>query len=940
MSENVKISFKYSLTLLVFLLVSQVSASQKTSYEEGKLYKHVLKNGLEVLTMERHIAPLIYHQLTYKVGSRNERLGITGVSHIVEHMMFKGTKKYGKGVVSKKISENSGIFNAFTSNDMTSYYEYLPKNKIELALDIESDRMQNSSFDPVEFKPEVEVIKQERRMRSESSPKGIFAETMNSVAYDSHPNRDPIIGWPGDLAHITRDDAYGYYKTYYTPNNSFLVLVGDFETDKMLELVKKYYEKIPRGPEVSEIYAVEQPQKVRKTFTVSHNDISDPSFRMSFHAPVYNDSDAAALKVAGMILCEKSRDARLYKKLVENAQIASMASGGFGMTKDPGLFSIGVGMKPDSSMDRAEQMIWDEIALMQKEPVSDRELQKVKNRYRFGEVSSYTKNADIGSRISRYETYFGHEFMGEFSKRVLAVNKDDIIRVMNRYFSPEKVTIGYSMPKSKDKKNKSVTALTEDSEEQKEDAGKPDDNNIVPENQFFYKSPLSLYETVSANGLDELIKPKEIMPSMNVMKLDNGVKLYAIENHLVPTMTIVGRFESGNILEANEGKQPGICNVLGDVMARGSEALPYEQLSERMAFVPFSFQIGGSYRGFTFQGYSLNDNADEMMKTTFDIVAHPGLRQEDLAKVKPRYEISARNQMKQTGMKAFYYMYNKLYDGHPYSKVRTSEESIKSITLEDIKNLHAKYFRPENMTILMVGDMKPEEMKALVNKYFGQWKNPTPAPEVVKIPEAKGLTNKEIKVFTEKDYTECTINLGFNPFSNVDPDEKETISVLNYILAASALTSRMGVELRDKQGLIYGLKSEFWAPTDRIGYWKFNTKTGPKNVEKVITGIFSEIRKLLDKGITDEELTAAKNRQLGLMPFYVETPDDVAGITWDLILDKRPLDSFDKKGQRILAITKDDVMRVAKKYFTLDKFILVVDGPIEEHSLDHLTDKL
>lgn len=940
MRKNITCKVKFSVIVLALILVSQVSMAQKATYEEGKLYKHSLKNGLVVLTMERHTAPLIYHQLTYKVGSRNERLGITGISHIVEHMMFKGTKKYGKGAVSKKISENSGVFNAFTANDMTSYYEYLPKNKIELALDIESDRMLNSTFAPDEFKPEVEVIKQERRMRSESTPNGIFSETMNSVAYDSHPNRDPIIGWPSDLAHISRDDAYKYYKTYYTPNNAFLVLVGDFETDKMLGLVKKYYEKIPKGPEVQDIYAVEQPQRVRKSFTVKHSDITDCSFRMSFHAPLYADSDAAALRVAGMILCEKSRDARLYKRLVEKAQIASMASGGFGMTKDPGLFSIGVGMKPDSSMDRAEEMVWEEITRMQTEPVSDHELQKVKNRFKFGEVTSYTKNTDIGSRISRYEAFFGHEYLGEFSKRVLNVTKDDIIRVMNKYFGQEKVTVGYLIPKSKDGKNKKVAAVKEDMDEQKTDTDQQDINNLLPENEFYYKSPLDLYNIVSGNGLDELIKPKAIMPSINVMKLDNGVTLYAIENHMTPTLTIVGRFESGNILEANEGQKPGICNVLGDVMSRGTQTMSYDSLSERMAFVPFSFQIGGSYRGFTFQGYSLKENADEMMQTSFDIVANPGLRQEDLAKVKPRYEISARNQMKQTSMQAFYYMYNKLYDGHPYSKVKPTEETVKSITLDDIKNLHSKYFRPEDMIILMVGDMKPEEMKALVNRHFGQWKNPTKTPEMVKIPEAKGLSDKEIKVFPEKDYTECTINLGFSPFNNVDPDEKETISVLNYILASSALTSRMGIELRDKQGLIYGLKSEFWAPTDHIGYWKFSTKTGPKNVEKVITGIFKEIRKLLESGITDAELTAAKNRQLGLLPLMIETPDDVASITWDLILDKRPLDSFDKKGQRILAITKDDVLRVAKKYFTLDKFILVVDGPIEEHSLDHLVDKL
>ncbi|MGE5682609.1 MAG: M16 family metallopeptidase [Bacillota bacterium] len=930
----------YYLIALILMSTAGLTAAVKEKYEEGKLYRHKLENGLEVLTMERHLAPLIYHQLTYKVGSRNERLGITGISHIVEHMMFKGTKKYAKGTVSKTISENSGIFNAFTANDMTSYYEYLPANKIELAMDIESDRMLNSSFNPDEFKPEVEVIKQERRMRTESTPNGIFQETMNSVAYDSHPNRDPIIGWPSDLDHVTRDDAYNYYKTYYTPNNAFLVLVGDFDTDKILELVKKYYSKIPRGPEVPPMFAVEQPQKVRKTFSVYHNDITTPSFRMTFHVPTYQDSDAAALRVAGMILCEKSRDARLYKRLVENDQIASMAAGGFGMTKDPGLFSISVGMRPDSSLDKAEQIVWEELAKMQNTPVTDRELEKVKNRIRFGEVVSYTKNADIGTRISRYEAYFGYEMMKSFSDRIKAVTKEDIMKVMKKYFNPEMVTIGYSLPKDKNKKPGKKEEVEAASSEDGKDKDS-DEINLIPEDQFFFKSPLELYEMVSQKtDIKDIIKPKAIKPLIKEMKLDNGVKLYAVENHLVPAITIVGNFDCGNIPEANEGKQPGIASMLGDLMGRGPENMTYEQMSERMAYVPFQFQIGGSYRGFTFQGFSLNDNAEELFKLGFDIVTKPALRDEDINKLKPRFQISARNMLKQTSMKAFYYMYNTLFADHPYSKVKPTEEAIKSITRDDLKKLHAKYFTPDNLVLLMVGDMKPEEMRALANKYYGKWKTDNKSPEPQKIPETKSLAKKEIKVFPEKDYTECTINIGFNPFSNIDPNEKETANALNYILASSALTSRMGIELRDKQGLIYGLKSDYWAPTDNIGYWKFQTKTSPKNVEKVITGIFKEIRKLLESGVTDEELAAAKNRQLGLLPFMVETPDDVASQAYDLIHSNRPLDSFDKKADRIIAISKDDIMKLAKKYFTLDKFIVVVDGPIEEHSLDHLLDKL
>ena len=150
----------------------------------------------------------------------------------------------------------------------------------------------------------------------------------------------------------------------------------------------------------------------------------------------------------------------------------------------------------------------------------------------------------------------------------------------------------------------------------------------------------------------------------------------------------------------------------------------------------------------------------------------------------------------------------------------------------------------------------------------------------------------------------------------------------------------MGVELRDKQGLIYGIKSELWSTSDRIGYWKFNTKTAPKNTEKVIKGIFSEIKKLIDYGITDEELNAAKQRQLGLLPFHVETPDDVAQIVFDMLKEKEPFDYFDKKADRIKAVTKEDVIKVAKKYFTLDHYVIAVDGPIEENSLENLINEL
>jgi zinc protease len=925
------------MTLLIIFSGLRLQASDNSDYEEGKVYRHKLTNGMTVLTVERHIAPLIYHQLTYLVGSRNEKLGITGISHVVEHMMFKGTSKYGKGEASKMISQNSGIFNAFTSNDMTSYYEYFPANKIEIALDIESDRMQNAIFDPEEFESEIEVIKQERRMRSESQASGIIRETMNSLAYVSSPNRDPIIGWPSDLDNMTRDEAYNYYKTFYTPNNSFLVLVGDFDTPEILKLVEKYYGSIPPGPDVPRVWSKEETQKVRKSFTLYHTDITDPGLRMAFHAPHFTSEDTPALRLAGMILCEKSRDARLYKRLVETEKIATMAAGGFGMTKDPGLFQISVSLRPDSSTDRAEEMVWDEINKMQTELVSEHELQKVKNRYRFSNITNYTKNADIGSRISRYEAFFGWDFQKQYDESILTVTREDIKRVMNTYFAPEKVNVALMFPGKGDKKNEKMIKVND------EESPEQDQFNFEDQELFNFLPPdiaLKVTKSYLGENLDDVIAPKPIAPMIKTAKLENGIELYMIENHLVPTISIIGSFETGNIPEAIEGEMPGIGSFMTDLMNRGSVNYPYEQLTERMAFVPFSFNMSGSYRGFYFQGNSLISDVDEMMTTGYDVVTNPSFDSQQMDKIRPRHLISARNRLKKTSMQAFYYMYNKIFGDHVLTKINSTEESIKAITQDDLFKLHKKYFRPENLKILMIGDMSIEQMTKLVEKYYGSWTNNSSAPEINYCPPVNDISVKEIKVFPENDYTECTINIGFNPFNNIDPNETEIVSVLNYILAGSALTSRMGIELRDKQGLIYGIKSELFSRVDDIGYWKFNTKTGPENTEKVITGIFSEIRKLLNDGITDEELTAAKNRQLGLLPFYVETPDDVAGIVFDLMKDKRRFDYFDKKAERILAVTKDDVLRIANKYFTLDKYVIVVDGPIKEDSLNHLVNEL
>lgn len=928
------------LLVLIASILSSPSLSGK-EFVEGKLYRHELSNGLVVLTIERHIAPLIYHQLTYRVGGRHEYLGITGIAHYVEHMMFKGTPTYPQREALELIQKNGGIFNGFTAQDMTSYYEFMPSNKIEIALSIESDRMQNCIFDPDEFESEREVIRQERRMRSESSVQGIMRELLNSVAYSSHPYRDPVIGWPADLDNITREQAFEFYRTYYTPNNAYLVLVGAFQTREMIKLVEHYYGAIPRGPEITNIYAVDQLQIAQKTITLHHNDISSPLIQMAFKVPTLHSDDGPALRLAASILGARSRTSRLHRRLIEEERIATRTSAGMPASIDPPLFRISATVRRDSCYKRVEQMIWEEIQNMQNELVPEQELQKVKNSFIFSHITNYKKNSRIGSRMTSYEAYFGAEFIDILPERMQSVTVEDIQRVMRDYFHNKQATILYGLPGEDGGDGTVEIPEEEDEYELFNEVTSQSFDELTAEERFFYRTNAPFVTALySDEQLMDYVVPNPIEPLVRHVELDNGIPLYTIESRLAPDLFIGGFFEVGMMPEADQDGQPGIVALLTGTMNRGTINKNFTELSERMAFVPFSFSIRGHYKSLYFQGYSLMKDADEMLETGFELLTQPAFRESDIDMLRSRMINSIRSRRRSTSQKAFYYMFDKIFEGHPYSTTESTEEAVRNISREDLVRFHEKYFNPDRLTIVMVGDLSHGEMHERANRYFGRWTSNEPHAEIYPIPPVEPFKAREIVVFNDEQYTEATINIGFTTFNDVDEFDEEVISILNQILAASSLTSRMGIELRQKRGLIYGIRSELWEPNDGIGYWKLNTKTAPENAREVLTILFSEVVKLLRDGIDDTELIAAKNRLLSLLPFYVETPDDVATQVFSMLRQNESLDTFDKKAERILSVTADDVMRVAHKYFTLDNFIVVIDGPVNDEIFDGLLDEI
>ena len=344
-----------------------------------KVQEFTLANGLKVLLVEEPKAPVITVQVWYKVGSRNEIMGRAGLSHMLEHMMFKGTPKFGKGEFSKIIKKNGGNDNAFTSQDYTAYFENLATDKLELALELEADRMHGLLLDPKEFQLEREVVKEERRLRTEDVPAAYLVEQMYSHAFIEHPYHWPIIGWFNDLNAMTREDLKAHYDKYYVPNNATLVIVGDVKAETALPVITKYFEHIPAGSPPLPPAIVELEQKGERR-TIVKREAQLPFIYFGYKVPNFNSQDVHALAVMENIL-SAGKSARLYDALVYRKKLALQVGADYNeLSADPELFTFYAVVKPGAKIEDVEKAVLGEIERLKKEPPSDWELQKAKNQ--------------------------------------------------------------------------------------------------------------------------------------------------------------------------------------------------------------------------------------------------------------------------------------------------------------------------------------------------------------------------------------------------------------------------------------------------------------------------------------------------------------------------------------------------------------------------------
>jgi len=410
-----------------------------------------LKNGLRVITVEDHSAPVIAVSITYNVGSRNERQGRTGFAHLFEHMMFKGSENVGSGEHILLVFNNGGNMNGTTNEDRTNYFEVLPANQLDLALFLESDRMKSLAITKENLDNQRNAVQEERRLGLDNQPYGKSGELQQELIYDNFAYKHTTIGSMEDLNAASVEDVAAFFKMYYAPNNAVLVLVGDFKPAEALAKIKSNFESIPRQPDPPAVDMTEPTQKAERRASVDDVLARAPRVDLAYKAVAGNTADFYALQVLSAVL-QSGQSSRLYQILVKDKEMVSNVGGVMDEKRGVGALYTSATLRPGAKTEDIEAAIYAEIERLKTEPIADWELQKAKNTTRRNLINGLASSISRAITIGQYTVYYNDpNLINERLNKVSAVTKEDVQRVAKQYLVDTNRTVVITMPKAKAK---------------------------------------------------------------------------------------------------------------------------------------------------------------------------------------------------------------------------------------------------------------------------------------------------------------------------------------------------------------------------------------------------------------------------------------------------------------------------------------------------------
>ncbi len=892
----------------IALTPASTTASITSSMTDG-VQKKVLDNGLTVLTKEVHTAPVVSVQVWYKVGSRNEVIGQNGISHQLEHLMFKGTsdRPIQFGRLFSALGSQS---NAFTSYDETAYFGTVERNKLNALLALEADRMENSTIGDSQLTSEKKVVISELQ-GYENSPNYRLDRAVMKAAFPDRAYGLPVGGTKADVQKFSIQQVQDYYKKYYTPNNATLVVTGDFNTAETLQTIQQTFGKLPqRQSSVAsppQTASQASPQPLTRPAASTREPIalrepgSSPLLQIVYPLPDIKHPDVPAIDLMDMILTG-GRSSRLYQNLVESG-LASSVSAYPAELLEPGWYDISATAAPGQDLAKIQQVLQQSLTDIRDKPVSTEELQRAKTQL---QAAFVLNNQDIGSQASQLaynQTIAGdYKYSDRYLQAISQVTIADIQRVAKTYLDPVKQTIGTFEPTLIDGKPGSSSNSGRTTENFS--PGAP----VDPAEVARYLPP-----AIAMNNRPQPL-PEEIT-------LSNGLKILLLKDSSAPTVNLSGHIDAGSAYDSAE--KAGIALLTSDNLMNGTTNQDALTLAKSMEDRGSSLGFTVNREGVNVGGNALAKDLPQLVSTLADVLQNASFPGDQLELSRQRELTSLKTQLDNPQVLARRTFQQAIYPAnHPFHAFPT-EDSLKQVTQSDIMQFYKTHYRPDATLLALVGDFDVTEARSLFEKTLGTWKDIGDRPKLnvsaISLPASTARLNS---VMPGK--AEAVTMLGYGGISRQDPRFYAAL-VMNQILGGDTLASRLGTEVRDRQGLTYGIYSYFQSGIYPGPFLVF-MQTSPEDANKAIDSTVALLRQF-QEGITPAELDAAKRSLTSSYPVDLSNPSSlvseiVSNATYGLNRDE-----IQKFPQQIEAVTITQVQQSIRDLIHPDQLVIVTAGP-------------
>lgn len=849
----------------------RVPAPAAPTLPDSKAQVFTLKNGLTVIVEEDHSAPVASVQAWCGTGSINEGKWMgAGMSHILEHMLFKGTEKRTVGDISRQIQDQGGYINAYTSFDRTVYWIDVPADGASEAVEIVADAMMNSTLPENEYIKEQEVIRREFAMGFDD-PDRQSSQLMLRTVFGESPFRHPVIGYLDIYNKLTRDDVMAYYKARYAPNNLTFVIVGDVDAQKIKEQLELFFEKYPRKP-LEPVFVASEPEQIGRREAHEEFPTELSRLALTWRIPGLTDPDTPALDLLGDVL-GSGRSSILVQKLREEMHLVHSIDAGMFSLQTDGVWGIDAVCDPDKrkAVEKESLAIVEKI---KKDGVSQAELDKARRSMLSKQLAGLDtvrgKASDLGSNwFLTHNTNFSKDYLDAIAR----VTTEDLKRVANKYLREDRLN---------------VTSL----------------------------NPIG---TLDAKAEEETAVERS---DVKKFELSNGLRLLVREDSRLPLVSIYAAFRGGLLAETPETN--GITKLLSRAILKGTKTQSASQIAEKLEGAGGRIGSDSGNNSFSVQVNVLKPDLKLGLGVLADVLENPSFPKEEVELEKQAQIAAIKAENEQITAVARNAAREKLFGSHPYALRNSGQiEAVAKLTPKELQAMHDKYVVGKNGVIAVFGDVKAEEVKKLVEAEFAK----LPSGELALSAPAQPEPLKDaIVTVEERDKKQAVLMFAYPAVDVLSPD-RPAMELLDE--ASNDLGSRFFNRIREQLGLAYFVGAGSFAGL-APGSFVFYLGTDPQKVDQVTKEFADEIDKLAKDGLTEEELVRAKKKLLGSEAIRNQSNSAFAAAVAIDELVGLGYDNYLSREKRIEGVTLEETKRVANKYFNVPGRVQVTVRPPEK----------